>query len=275
MPSLSWYVNRLGRMSAGEVLHRLTRAAQSTTDHWINAHVAGVPAPDIADKTAMFVHAAASADPGVYVRRADQYLQDEFSYFALERCHLGNPPQWNRDPLTGRLAPQQRAASLDYRDERLVGNIKYLWEPNRHLHLPTLAQAYALTRDTRYLDAVRSHLDSWMTQCPPGIGAHWTSSLEFAIRLINWSITWQLIGGAASPLFADAEGQAFRRRWLDSIFQHVRGTMKKLSRYSSANNHLIGEVTGVWVASMTWDYWPQMRVWGERAKQILAKAGGV
>jgi hypothetical protein len=256
-------------MSAGEVLHRLTRAAQSTTDHWINAHVAEVPAPVIAQKTAIFVHAAASVDPGIYIRRADQYLQDEFSYFALERCHLGNPPQWNRDPLTARLAPQQRAASLDYRDERLVGNIKYLWEPNRHLHLPTLAQAYALTRDTRYLDAVRSHLDSWMTQCPSGIGANWTSSLEFAIRLINWSITWQLIGGAASPLFADAAGEAFRRRWLDSIFQHVRGTMKKLSRYSSANNHLIGEVSGVWVASVTWDYWPQMRVWGERAKQIL------
>jgi Heparinase II/III-like protein/Heparinase II/III N-terminus len=256
-------------MSAGEVLHRLTRAAQSTTDHLISARVAEVPTPVVAKNGTTFVHADANVDRETYVRRADRYLDDEFSYFALERCHLGNPPQWNRDPLTGRLAPQQRAATLDYRDERLVGNIKYLWEPNRHLHLPTLAQAYVLTHDVKYLQAVRAHLDSWMSQCPYGIGVNWTSSLEFAIRLINWSITWQLIGGADSPLFADAEGRAFRKRWLESIFQHVRGTMKKLSRYSSANNHLIGEVTGVWVASVTWDYWPQMRAWGERAQQIL------
>ncbi|MFL6577255.1 MAG: alginate lyase family protein [Povalibacter sp.] len=269
MPSLSWYVNRLGRMSAGEVLHRLTQVAQSTTDQWTSTRASEVPAPTMSVATAQFVHSDATIDPAIYLQRADEYLRDEFSFFALEGCHLGNPPQWNRDPLTGRLAPQQRAATLDYRDEHLVGNIKYLWEPNRHLHLPTLAQAYALTGETRFLHALRDHLDSWIKQCPYGVGANWTSSLELAIRLINWSIAWQLIGGASSPIFEGVSGRAFQKRWLDSVFLHARGIMKKLSRYSSANNHLIGEVAGVWVASVTWDYWAQMRVWGERAKQIL------
>ena len=31
-----------------------------------------------------------------------------------------------------------------------------------------------------------------------------------------------------------------------------------LSRYSSANNHLIGEAAGVYVAASTWPLWPQV-----------------
>ena len=42
-----------------------------------------------------------------------------------------------------------------------------------------------------------------------------------------------------------------------------------LSRFSSANNHLIGEAAGVYVAASTWPLWPQMREWGERCRAIL------
>ena len=43
---------------------------------------------------------------------------------------------------------------LDYRDPDLVGDIKYLWEPNRHLHLVTLAQGYALSGKRAYFDTI-------------------------------------------------------------------------------------------------------------------------
>jgi hypothetical protein len=206
-----------------------------------------------------------------YIERAERILDDRFSYFALRDCQLGQPPQWNRDPLTGVVGPLVPASSLDYRDERLVGNIKYLWEPNRHLHLPALAQAYALTHDHKYTAAIAGHISSWIDQCPRGRGANWSSSLELGIRLINWSITWQLLGGWHGPLFRSPAGEELRERWLASVYQHVRAIMGKLSRYSSANNHLIGEVAGAWIASVTWPHWPQMRKWGARAKRILAE----
>ena len=79
----------------------------------------------------------------------------------------------------------------------MVGNIKYLWEANRHLHLLTLAQAHALTGDARYALGIRAQIDSWIEQCPVGRGPNWVSALELGIRLINWSITWQLLGGIA------------------------------------------------------------------------------
>jgi len=144
-----------------------------------------------------------------------------------------------------------------------------LWEPNRHLNIPRLAQAYALTGDPRYAAPIRSHVESWIEQCPCGRGANWSSSLELAIRLINWSLAWQWLGGYESRLFAERDGAAFRDRWLTSVYQHARAIVRRLSRFSSANNHLIGEAAGVWIASITWDCWPEMRSWGLRCKQIL------
>ena len=79
----------------------------------------------------------------------------------------------------------------------VVGDVKYLWELNRHGHLVTLAQAYALSGELRYAETIQAHLESWFVACPCGIGPNWSSALEPAIRLINWSAAWHLLGGAA------------------------------------------------------------------------------
>ena len=68
---------------------------------------------------------------------------------------LGDDVRWNVDPKTRHRAPLSFGKTLNYRDTRLVGDIKYLWELNRHLEVVTLAQAYALTSDRRYLDHLR------------------------------------------------------------------------------------------------------------------------
>lgn len=269
MQNLTWYVHRLGRMSAAEIAYRAKQAARTTTQRL--ARIDRVPRAVHADASAgTFIHSAVTLDPAPYINRAQNIIAGRLSLFTLKDCQLGSPPQWNRDALSHTVAPLLHAASLDYRDERLVGNIKYLWEPNRHLHVPALAQAYALTKDLKFATAVRAHVDSWIEQCPCGRGPNWSSSLELAIRLINWSIAWQLLGGYASPLFAQQDGRDFRDRWLQSVYQHAREIVGRLSRFSSANNHLIGEAAGVWIASVTWSCWPQMQRWGRRCRQILA-----
>jgi hypothetical protein len=161
--------------------------------------------------------------------------------------------------------------TLDYRDESLVGDIKYLWEPNRHLHFVTLAQAYAQTKEQRCLDALRAHVESWLDGCPYLRGPNWTSSLELAIRLINWSIAWQLIGGFESAAFSGSSGSQFRERWLRSIYQHMHFVRGHFSRYSSANNHLIGEAAGLFVGAVTWPYWAMCERWADDAQRLLER----
>lgn len=268
MQSLTWYVHRLSRMSVPELCYRTLQMSRSHATRLARSD--SVPEPQPA-RSVRFIEVAAPVEGAPYVAQAERIMAGRFDIFDLENVQLGHPPVWNRDPLTGRLAPLRHASTLDYRDERVVGNIKYLWEPSRHLHVPALAQAYALTNDMRYADAMRLHIESWIDQCPPHMGVHWTSSLELAIRLINWSIAWQLIGGERSPLFAGPAGTAFRKRWLASVFLQARAIATNLSRFSSANNHLIGETAGVWIASVTWNGWPKLRRWGERCAEILER----
>src|SRR5262245_19654918 len=266
MQQPGWYLRRLRRMSGAEVAYRLARTMR-TVSRPFKQHT--LPERDAFATDLRFLPPFVSLSPDGLIAAAERLVAGRYTLFDLADCDLGDPPQWNRDPLTHRVAGMRRAESIDYRDERVVGNIKYLWEANRHLHLATLAQASALTGDPRYALAIRAQVDSWIEQCPEGRGPNWCSSLELGIRLINWSIAWQLIGGSRARLFGDEEGVAFRERWLKSIYEQARMIVDNLSRFSSANNHLIGEAAGVYIAASTWPMWPQMRAWGERCREIL------
>src|SRR5690606_22915527 len=136
--------------------------------------------------------------------------------FALTSCERSEL-DWNRDPLTGQCAPRLFGPSIDVHSQEDVGNIKYLWELNRHLNLPLLAQAYRLTDDQHYLQVMQQQLESWFEQCSYLSGPNWNSGLEAAIRLINWSVAWQLVGAEDSAMFTGEDGEAFRDRWLNSV----------------------------------------------------------
>jgi len=107
-------------------------------------------------------------DPAPYVAAADRIAAGTLTVFSVSCANGASPPRWNCDPKTGAEAPLTPGKLLDYRDRRLVGDIKYLWEVNRHLQLVTLAQGYALTREAKYLRVLQQHLESWIRACPYG-----------------------------------------------------------------------------------------------------------
>jgi len=266
-----WRLNRLRCMTPVEVSHRLLRTLSMRAERAGLLGSGIVPPPDLALEPRPWVHAWVKADAAPYLAAADRIAAGKLDIFALRDVDLGSPPRWNRDPKTGVEAPLSFSKLLDYRNPRVVGDIKYLWELNRHLHLVTLAQAYALSRNVRYFHVIWQHLDSWFAACPYRTGPNWSSALEVAIRLINWSFTWQLLGAARSPLFEDAESGRFRQRWLESVYQHARFVRGYFSLHSSANNHLIGEAAGVFIAALTWPHWPSVRAWLPAAKAILER----
>jgi hypothetical protein len=272
MEKLKWYSNRLRQMSFMEVSYRsLTMALNWAQGHGVFT-AAEVPQPHLVESSATsanWLNVPPSVDIQRYVDAADRILAGRMRIFALADVPLGQRPNWNRDPRTGIATPLRFGKSLDYRDKSLVGDIKYLWELNRHLQFVTLAQAYLLTAHKRYLLGLKNQLNSWFDQCPYLLGPNWVSSLELAIRLINWSLVWRLIGGTNSHLFNDVDGQAFRDRWLQSVYQHCHFISGHLSRYSSANNHLIGEAAGLFVAGTTWPFWSRMRVWRDTGQKML------
>jgi hypothetical protein len=271
MKQVLWYVNRLRCMAPEEIRHRVLRAVAMRAERWRLEGSQAIPPPNLAHSFRPWIHAPVKVDAAPYLAAAERIAAGRFDVFALQDAALGSPPRWNRDPKTGVEAPLSFGMLLDYRNPRRVGDIKYLWELNRHLHIVTLAQAYALSGDARYFRVIRGHLESWFDDCPFGMGPNWSSALELAIRLINWSVAWQLLGGASSPLFQHDEGARFRRRWLDAVYQHALFVHGHFSLYSSANNHLIGEAAGLFIAALTWSHWPRARAWLAEAEAILER----
>src|SRR5215831_17653961 len=166
---LAWKLNRLRCMTPAEIGHRVARAAAMQVER-TGLFDTAVPAPDLAHRAAPWIHADARIDPAPYVAAAERIAAGRLDVFALDDCDLGTPPRWNRCPKTGVEAPLAYGKQLDYRDASRVGDIKYLWEPNRHLQLVTLAQAYALTGDMRHAEALRDQLESWFAACPFRMG---------------------------------------------------------------------------------------------------------
>jgi len=267
----AWYVNRLRCMSAAEMVYRFTSKLEARLQQLGFFTCRSVVTPNLEREGVRWFAGTKEVDSDPVCRLANRILAGHFPVFAVDDVDVGSIPCWNRDPLTGVIAPMTFGPGLDVQNPDKVGNIKYLWELNRHLHLVTVAQAYHLTSESRYLKGLAGQIGSWLEQCPYLKGPSWSSSLEAGIRLINWAIIWQLIGGKNACIFNDTDGESLRQRWLVSIFQHCHFIAGHQSRFSSANNHLIGEAAGLYIASMTWPYWNESFGWSDLSYEILAK----
>ncbi len=197
-------------------------------------------------------------------QQADRIAAHRLDLFDLIDLDLGPTINWNFEHKAGRPTPLAPASTIDYRDYRVSGDCKFVWELNRHHQLVVLARAYYATGNERYSEEVFNRIESWVSQCPAGYGMNWRSPLELSIRLINWM--WSLHLASAS--------QAFARRWtglLPTIHQHLATITRSYSRYSSANNHLIGEAAGVFITCSCLPTLRRASVWRKQARAILLR----
>jgi heparinase II/III-like protein len=271
-------------MSAGELAWRAAGRLRDA-ELWARLTLRLEPRPRACDPTA----AGACTDPGFrvcdvsvgewaqpkrdeerawrdrLVSVADRVARHRLSFFGLVEADLGDPIDWNRDHESGRKAPLRFAPLVDYRDCRVVGDAKVVWEPNRHQHLVVLGRAYRATGEVRYASAVVEQLESWLEQCPFGRGMNWRSPLELAIRLINWVWTIDLIRESGLVV------GKFRDRLREAIYLHLWEITRKYSRGSSANNHRIGEAGGVFIATSYFRDLDDAGRWRRESAQILGE----
>ncbi len=280
MPAqLNWYAHRLALMTVGEVMFRFRRAARHRADKL----AMGSPLP-LRHATAFtgremrpihwFIDLENRAAVSAFMQRqfhwtdeaASKILRHEFSFFDFHEQPLGAVLKWNHDYRYGVDTPLTFGPMLDYRDVKRCGDVKYTWELNRHHHLVELGKAYYLTGDRRFKDEVIAQLDSWFQDCPAPFGINWSSTLELGIRVINWCFCLKFLV-AQEPQFVENNTQ-FMRRWIASIHEHLKFIRHHISFFSSANNHLIGELSGLFIGAVCFDF-EESEEWSSLAHRIL------
>ena len=201
--------------------------------------------------------------------RLDKLVNGQIDLFSYTDVSIGKTVDWLREPVNDVLSPSSFGKSINYRDKRIVGDIKILWELGRQQYLVPVALGYLATKNPKYRNLIKSHIESWIESCPFGYTVHWCSSLEVALRVISWSIVHSLLiaGGEEQGLFGVINPEILRR----SIYRHAWFIRNHLSLYSSANNHLIGEIVGLWTACRVFDLGRKGKCWAKYAGDCLER----
>ncbi|MEU5841257.1 alginate lyase family protein [Rhodococcus sp. NPDC047139] len=206
---------------------------------------------------------------------ADRVLAHRFTYFGYPEAVLGPEIDWNHDPVGKVDWPMLPSHRIDHRTAD--GDPKWVWELNRLQHLPWLAQAWLLTGDERYAAEAFEQLDSWMAGNPPGLGIAWRGAFEAGIRAISVAVALQ--GLRHSPHLTVDRFRAV----VCMLAESARRCWTERSRYSSSNNHLIGELAGLATVAVLfhdlrpaarWEHDAVTALCAEADRQILPDGSG-
>lgn len=258
MSKLSWYWHRLRAMSVAEIaLHGRKKLRQFVDARrerdWgaVKLESSGdfpkLPPPQNAPRELREALA----------RDAEEILHGRWRAFGHLELHVDDPPRWHKDYLADvDLQTNEPAFHLNHRALPKGADIKLIWELSRWHHLVRLAMAAYVLDDERAAHKCITWLEDWVKHNPPYRGWNWTSALEAGLRLVQFAWIDALLTQNAERWGFDAELETLRYEILPP---HVWFTWRHKSFGSSANNHLIGELAGLIVATVRW---PKLTQWG-------------
>ncbi len=204
-------------------------------------------------------------DAGATIRAADAVAAGSLVLLGQRFNFAGREFDWHYDPPSGQSWPRLRWHQVDIRSPQRLGDVKFVWELNRHQFWPTLGRAYALTGDARYVRAWVRQFDAWCEQNPPEVGVNWWSNLEHALRLVSW---WTTV-----KLMADSDALPSDRlvRLVGLTVAKCRHIVADLdySIVNMANNHVIGDAMGLAVVAMALPDLRESPAWRDLAVDLL------
>lgn len=169
---------------------------------------------------------------------------------------------WHLDPVHARRAPLEPWFKIPFLDFTAIGDHKVIWELNRHQHLVTLAKAFLLSRDEKYLRELIAQWHSWIQANPHPMGINWASSLEAAFRSLSWIWIDQLLS-------RQPQCDLFRAELAPVLGFHGRYIERYLSTYFSPNTHLLGEAVALFFLGTLYPRMPRAANWKQTGWRII------
>jgi hypothetical protein len=278
--NIIWYYRRLKSMPPGEVVWRVGRLGGQISARLLRKQrelrykknsVNSRITPDVFEKINFYGLTDTKPEdvPSSWynntVSAAEKLLQHRCSCLALGEIDLGEKINWNHEYKRNIDTPLLFGPRMDYRDTESYGDFKYFWELPRLQHLITLAKAYYLTGSEKYAKETANQIKTFIEQSPYLLGVNWIMPMEASIRLVSvcWVTLFLKDYLKQNAQVCDLIGQL--------VQNHVDYVTRNYAAYSSANNHLIGEAAGVFVAAICFGNLKGMRNHRDKAYRILCE----
>ncbi len=194
-------------------------------------------------------------------------FDNEFSVFGKKVDFFNTKLDWHKDIFSEESYQKTFSKSINIRNNPNL-SAKNVWELNRLQFLTQIAINYRLTKNKKYLNKFIEINESWIESNPYLLGINWYSNIEVNIRLINWFFCWELMDVENLKIQSDTFKEFTDSKWLPSIYQHCKYSYANPSKFSSANNHLISEYAGLYIASSLWGF-KESNKWRLYAKEGL------
>lgn len=246
--SFKWYINRLRGMSSLEIIHRvkevgLKALAKHRLEGWSRYEGSGSSCtlPGFVDQIAQ----ANEDEKARIIAAADDFLNGNYEALGVQwpKFDISSDTEldalWTLDPITKKAWPRVGEYTFDikYRDNHLMGDVKYVWELNRLQFLQPISAAYHFTKNRKYSDSIERLIASWYRCNTPFRGIGWNSGIELSLRSISLLV--------ASSLCARSLSEFTTTQISNLISAHGFWLHRYPSRFSSANNHRIAEVSAL------------------------------
>jgi hypothetical protein len=277
-----WYAARLAAMPPREILHRIAEAGRKRRwrrdDRRWNAFasIGDGPLADLRQLRERFRRAPVNERENPAAVSLRRTLAGELQFLGRDwpqaspsamRGRALAAAFWFHDPITGKSWPgaEMSCFDIDVRSTgKHIGDVKYVWEPNRLQVLHPLAFAIARAEDAEFRETALAVLESWAGANPPYRGVNWISGIEVALRLVSIALTV----AAFEPDALRFPERTLIRRMVAAHGRHLRAFP---SLHSSANNHRLAEGLGLLIAGLLVPDLPEARSWKGEGRQILEK----
>ena len=220
MQQPGWYLQRLRSACPAPKWRIGWRAAVRTLSQKFTSHEAAA-ARCVGARPAFPAAVRRASRPDTLIGRRGTRARGKVTASSISTdCELGDPPQWNRDPLTHRAAGD--AARQRHRLSRRTRSRQHQVPVGAE---PPPAPAACSRRRTRspVIRATRwqSGADRFVDRAVPrGLGAQLDAARSSSASGSSTGASPGSCSAAcARKLFATADGAAFRERWLKSIFR--------------------------------------------------------
>jgi hypothetical protein len=183
-----------------------------------------------------------------------------------------SPADWHLDIFSGKAFPMSFSKRMNIRKDPTL-SAKCVWEINRLQFLLNIAITYQQTGDWDEIKSFIGIIQSWKKGNPYLTGINWYSNIEVNLRLISWFLCWEVLEADKLALQNKEFNLFVSNDWVPLIYQHCIYSYKNPSRYSSANNHLIAEYAGLFIASSKWPF-KESKKWIKYSQKGLEKEIG-
>jgi uncharacterized heparinase superfamily protein len=195
---------------------------------------------------------------------AEDALAHRVKLLGPDIVQLGPRIDWLSDYRTGVSWPRRYMRDIVYVNPDDESDVKVPWELSRLQWLIPAGQAYLLTRDERYAQAVRELLDDWIAANPCAQTVNWSSTIEAALRILSW--TWFFKAFHDSSAWRD---DGFRERFLCALYLHGDFTDRHLELSDVNGNHCTADASGLAFAGLFFGAGEGPKRWLSRAWSLL------